>query len=900
MLLAAACFATLLLGLGVFRILSSAGRGSSARSEVPYRTLEARLSAPGAEGYKPLEHGMAGATEPGQQTSQAAIEPMPMGGADLIVGYLEQGDRYGAERALLLLQKSPHTPAFESQRAVALLRLGKPEEALQRADAALSEAPQHAEAMWNRGLALRDLRLKLAAAKAFTQVASLKEPGWADEATQRAEALRSDVFSHRDRWKAVVQAGSALLENVGAPLPEDFSDTPIARLFFYDAVRSAPTPEAVLTLLPLARKLDEHTGATVLEAYVQRVAAADFEQRGPLARGYAALALGRLSTPEKEGLLEQILSSQEDDLILGVLLHTETVANHLELFTAKATAMKDPWFRLLAAQERAALDKREGRLERAVRTLREVIPLCEGHGMEYRCLSIQRDLSILLMKLHEFQDARQCAEKAWQEARVSNEWQLEQDMLWSLSQVARLVKDTSLSHAYLEEYLERNERKPDAVRRVHENLASIAFQALQVDEARQEIDEALATGLPLSPSGALTLAEIARLKGAPGDEAHLAKALENPSLKRSPGERAVDTHALGRFFIERDLARGRELLWRSIQQAAAPGLEEDLAANRARAYSFTSLILEAGRRGAFNEALELFSKERDQQLPSRCFLAATADSERTLLIVRGADSKLLGWHDETRREPLPERLDGLIQENLLAAIQPCESVEVLARPPLHGRAGLLPLTMAWSYLTRTTAPRTPRTGSAVHLIVSDVELPPGADVRPLPSWVPSIGPDEKHITRLGADATPSRVRAAMKDATEIDLMAHGFIHERSDASYLLLSPERGERELLVPQVRDIPLRGAPFVVLAACHAAHTSYALHDPLSLPAAFIQAGARGVLAATEQIPGQEANVFFNQVRDRMRAGDPPALALRDIRVQWLEKDPKQTWLTSILLFE
>ncbi|NTX33994.1 MULTISPECIES: CHAT domain-containing protein [unclassified Myxococcus] len=869
-------------------------------SEVRYRATEARLSGSGAETYKPLVPAMAGATEAGQLAPESMGVSVLTDGKDPVASALMQGDRNGAELALTLLREFPQTPDTESRRAMALLRLGKPEDALQRADAALAAAPRHAEALWNRGLALRDLRLPLAAARTFTQVASLKEPGWADEATQRAEGLQRDVFTHRNRWTAVFKAGTALIANADVTLPEDFSDTPIARLFFYDAVRAAPTSEAVLTLLPLARKLDERTLSHVLEAYVQRVAAADFTQRGPLARGYAALVLERPSALKKEHWMMQILSSQEDDLLLGALLRTDTVAGHLELFQAKANAMKDPWFQLLAAQERAAMDKRAGRLAHAVGTLREVLPLCERPGLEYRCLSIESEVSTLLIKLHEFQDARQHAEKAWREARATNEWQLEQDLLWNLGQIARLVKDTSLSRAYLEEFLERNERRPDAVRRVHENLASIAFQGLRVDEARQEIDAALASGLPLSPSGAFTLSEIARVKGAPGDDAHLLKALTNPSVRRSPGERAVGTHTLGRFFIERDLARGRELLWRSIQEAAAPGLEEDLAASRARAYSFTSLIFETGRRGSFKEALELFSQERGLQLPGRCLLVATADSERTLLIVRGEDGKLLSSHDETRREPLPERLDGLVPEELLAALRPCERVEVFARPPLHGRAGLLPLSMAWSYLTRTSTPRVPRTGPSVHLIVSDVEVPPGADVLPLPHWVPSFGPDEQHIMRSGADATPSRVRSAMRDATEIDLVTHGFIYERADASYLLLSPERGARELTVPQVRETRLRGAPFVVLSSCHAAHTSYALHEPLSLPAAFIHAGARGVLAATARIPGHEANVFFNQVRDRMRMGVPPAVALRDVRAQWLGKDAKQEWLASVLLFE
>ncbi|WP_167509490.1 CHAT domain-containing protein [Corallococcus llansteffanensis] len=858
------------------------------------------MSGLGAETYQPLVPAMAGSAEPGEPSSHVAGEGTLAEGEDPVSHYLEQGDRYGAEKALSLLRKSLSTPDVESQQSVALLRLGKPENALANADAALSEAPRHAAALWNRGLALRDLRLPLAAARSFAQVASLKEPGWAEEATQRAQGLRRDIFTHRDRWAAVLKAGASLIENADTPLPEDFSDTPIARLFFYDAVRAAPTVSAVQTLLPLARKLDGRTRSHVLEAYVQRVAAADFQRRGPLAQGYAALASKRLSVSEREMFLRQVLSSQDDDLILGTLVLTQTVSSHLELFKAKADAMKDPWFQLLAAQERATVDKRAGRLAHAVRTLREALPLCEGTGLEYRCLSLQSDLSTLLMKLHEFQDARQYAKKAWEDARANNEWQMEQDLLWSLSQIARLVKDTSLSRAYIEEFLARNESKPDAVRRVHESLASIAFQELRIDEARWEIDAALATGLPLSPSGAFTLAEVARLKGAPRDEEHLMRALTTPLGARSPGERAVDMHALGRFFIERDVARGRTLLWNSIQEASAPGLEEDIAASRARAYSFTSLILEAGRRGAFDEALELISRERGQSLPERCLLAATSDSERTLLIVRGVDAKSLGWHDETRRAPLPSQLDGLVREDLLAALRPCERVEVLARPPLHGRAGLLPPSMAWSYLTRTTAPRAPRKGPAVHLVVSDVETPPGTDVLPLPSWGASLGPEAQLRTRSGADATPSRVRAAMQDATEIDLVAHGFIYDRADASYLLLSSERGGSELTVPQVRDTPLHGAPFVVLSSCDAAHTSYALHEPLSLPAAFIHAGARGVLAATTRIPGNDANVFFNQVRERMRAGVAPSIALRDVRAQWLEKDAKQTWLANVLLFE
>jgi hypothetical protein len=104
----------------------------------------------------------------------------------------------------------------------------------------------------------------------------------------------------------------------------------------------------------------------------------------------------------------------------------------------------------------------------------------------------------------------------------------------------------------------------------------------------------------------------------------------------------------------------------------------------------------------------------------------------------------------------------------------------------------------------------------------------------------------------------------------------------------------------VTEVRGSSLQGAPFVVLAACHAGHTAYVLHEPFSLPAAFIEAGARGVLAATVEIPDLEAGAFFNAVRERLRAGASPASALRDERVRWRREGRGAKWLDSVLLFE
>ncbi|HYH98601.1 CHAT domain-containing protein [Hyalangium sp.] len=897
-----ASLAAILLAVVAVRLRAPAGLGSDVwLAERPQRLLEARLSHPAADRHRPPAARMMG----GDRSSDAlpfedlaVLEKSDPQG--LAAAYLVRDDPKLVDLALQRLEGLGRSPGLESDRAAAMLLKGEPHEALRRVEGVLAEHPRHPQALWNRGLALRELGLPLLAARSFTEVASLKEPGWSEEAAQKAESLQRETSERHDRWKAIFEAGKALVDAAPGKLPEGFSQAPIARLHFYDAVRASPSRERVLALLPLARELDAQAGGRVLEDYVQRVAEADFSQRAPLARDYAALVQQRLPDADKERLLTALRASAQDDLLLGALTHLRAASRNLELFEAKAAATGDPWFQQLAAQQRALADKAAGRWVHATQTLLEARRLCTQRGLEYRCSVIDRELATLYIRLHQLDAARKHAESGWKLARAGNEWMLERDLLWILAQIARFVNDAPLARACFQELLERDRNEPDMVRRVHQNLADIALHELQVEEARREIDAALATGLPLLPGGTLTLADISRLKSALTDEAHLTRAVEAARPGLSPGERAVSTHVLGRFFIERDVARGRDLLWQAIREAEAPELKNDPGARRARAYSYTSLILEAGRRGAFEEALELFAKERGQALPRLCLLAATVDSERTLLVVRGADGALVGHHDESRRQPLPPQLDGLVPEALLAPLRACSQVEVLARPPLHGRAGLLPPELAWSYLTRASAPRPPPAGPAVHLVVSGVELPPGIPLRRLNAWTPVFGPQEQRLTLSGAEATPSRVLAFMRNATEIDLVAHGIVNDSTDNSYILLAPEQDGPELGISKVRAAPFQRAPFVVLAACHAAHTAYALHEPLSLPAAFIEAGARGVLAATEEIPDLEAEAFFNAVRERMRSGTSPAVALRDERTRWSKEGKGARWLDSVLLFE
>jgi tetratricopeptide (TPR) repeat protein len=866
------------------------------------RLLEARVSYPAADKHRELaarSMGRAGSTDElpyGDLDELKQSDPHGLAAALLI-----RDDKGLAGRAVQALETLGDSPDLNNDRAVAKLLEGKHEEALRLLDAALEVDSSHPQALWNRGLVLREMGLKLLAARTFLELADRGEPGWSREAKEKAAALRAPKDEQRKQWEAISAVGKKLVgEAKAVALPQGFSEYPSARRHFYEAVRAAPSREAALALLPLAQEIDARAGGSVLAGYVLRVAEADFSRRTPLAESYARLLQGQLSSEENERFLAELLGAKEEDILLGAIVAMDAISRHREVFEAKAAASADPWFKLLVAQERAKADVEAGDWTRAIQTLREARSYCTGGGLEYRCMMLDRELTGIYLSLHQIELARAHAEAGWKQSRSSGEWQLESIMLWSLSEAARIAGNSSLARVYLLEFLEHNRDDLDTVRRAHQALAVMGLHELQVEAARREIDAALATGRTLGLPGVFALADISRMQSAPEDEQRLKKQLEELTPRLNPGEQLIARQVLGRFFIDHDVAGGAELLWRVIEEAEAQRFAKDSGARRARAYSFTSLIFAAGKSGDFQKALELFEREYPGELPRRCLLAATEDFGRTLVLIRDADGALDGIYNGQLREPLPQRLDNLVPESLEARLGSCEQVDVLARPLLHGRAGLLPSTMAWSYLTRTSAPRPQKPGPALHLVVFDVELPPDAPLERLNAWTPRFGPEEQPMKLSGEQATPSRVLAAMKHATEIDLVAHGILNDFSDASYLLLAPEPGGPELGISKVRTASLQGAPFVVLAACHAAHTSYAVDTPLSLPAAFIEAGARGVLAATVEIPDREAEAFFNAVREQMRAGKSPAQALRDERQRWLNEQRGAQWIDSILLFE
>jgi hypothetical protein len=341
---------------------------------------------------------------------------------------------------------------------------------------------------------------------------------------------------------------------------------------------------------------------------------------------------------------------------------------------------------------------------------------------------------------------------------------------------------------------------------------------------------------------------------------------------------------------------GEALLRRTIRDAeSAP---DDVAAAKARTYSYTSLILDAGKRSQYEQAFHLFVEELGlPRMPQRCALGVTVDDERTLIVIRDTDGDVRGWYDAKRKSPLKDAA-GLVPAALVSALRGCKSVDVMARTPLQGMPGMLPPDMAWGFLTGVVhdAPSVqPR-----RLVVTGVRPPRELKLEPLASYLLPAGAPATEVLQ-GDAATPSRVLEAMTLATELRIHGHGVQDGAiSDAAYVALSPERdGRFALTAEDVRKAHLKGRPVVVLVACQTSRAAPYLHEALSLPVAFVQGGARIVFAAASTIPNDEASRFFEPLLDRLHSGQNPAVALMEARAAWKSNGGQNQWVDDVMMF-
>ena len=866
------------------------------------RLVEARSSYPQASQYRPVQKTLGTGTAlppPVQELGKLGDDHRGIAAA-----YLVRGDPGLVKTALAELQQAT-SPEADVDRAMAYLvrgdaDLADPEAALQYAERALESLPaQPGPALWNKALALQALGLTMSAANTFDQVAQLGEPGWATEARSRATKLRGEATHVRESWQQAREAATSLVKG-GTSLPEVALNAPITRRLFYDAVRTRSSSAEVAALLPLADQLDLRSGGTTLHDYVRWAAGRDFKVRGPDADKYR-----RLVVDDDVRVIPELSASREDDLALGAMTRLDPVLDEkaLNALEAHVKNLKDPWFDVLLLQKRSEREEATN-LRMAMKLLDDAIRIADASRLQYRSLYLRMKLITLQLRAAETEAARKEAMASRKLAEGMGDWGIQVQIIQQLGQLHRFLRNYVSGKAYFDEAIERTRDDHDREQELfgREQLALLAVEHLRFDQARKQMDAAIDTGLALSTAGIGVLADLAR---------HHESSMDRQAIDRyraalpglPAGAQVLGMGNIGRWTLEVNPEEGRRLLNEVIRRVGKPS-DPDGDLSRARAFAYSALILDAAKRKDFERALALFSEEAGVPFPATCAVAMSLNEERAAIVVRGPAGEVEGIYDGARTTPLPDTLRGFVPERLLARLNGCREVKVVARPPLFGRLEALPNTMAWSYLLLRPGAASPpgKTPEGKHLVVQSPALSHRVQALGLTVPPPIITdrPPEGFVVLEGAEATPDRIRSELQTAVDVDFVLHSAVNPYSGEASLLAAEGPGGDTVTATQVRANALAKQPTVMLSACHAAHSPPVLYEHRSLPAAFLLAGASAVFAADDDVPDREGPAFFEAIRAQIHKGIPPSVALRDVRQSWLATGQVKDWGNRVLLFE
>lgn len=863
----------------------------------PTRAVEARFTARAFAVHRPYSVARSGNSTTRESFSLESLARLERRGErDTLAAAQAAAGELGRARAAL--QSAPASAARDADLAALELLAGQPEAALEAARRALARAPSAPAALWNRALALRDLELPLVAAAELERVAALGEPGWAAEARERAASLRAAMAARGPRATAFAEAGRAMIARTGPPLgATEVAERPgLTRLYFYDALRSAGSAQEARALAPLAEALDRAAGNALAQRALERVSGADFAERGPLALQYRELALGR-SADEGAALLARLARGRTwvDDLRLGAILLAGRAQERLPELARLIESTRDPWFLLYLPLERATAHEHTGATDLAESELRAAQASCDQRLWAHRCAHLAWRLAQLYMGQGRYVEAEAQARLAGQAFRASGAPELEDVTLTRLAEIRRGLGRLALAAATFEEVRARlGDRDCSASRYAAAGQAMISiYRDVAFDERLLTVD---ACGEVPGRFEVGMMVDLALMSGRPADRARaerwIAAARQGAtSAPPSPGPSLalIAEVAQARLDVARAPA-AEERLRTALTELAAP--DEETTAFRA--WVVQALVSRAAARGAWGQALAIIAEDLRVPVPERCALAVSLDDTRGVAIAVGADGRAAGATPSVEAPPQWQRHE-LVPRSLRAGLTGCAHIAVLARSPLHGRADLLPPELPWAFVGPRAAASSPPPSTRA-LYVGDA-LPPVE--LGLPALAPLRAPAGAVALR-GPAATPSQVLATLSEVGYAELHVHGRVDLGvADASFLALSPGADQRwALTAADVRKAKLASAPVVVLAACRAATVAPYEHRRWSLPDAFLEAGARAVIAPTVEIPDAEASAFFAEVRGLIARGDPPAVALSVVRKVYLARG--QAWAGQVVLFE
>jgi CHAT domain-containing protein/Tfp pilus assembly protein PilF len=180
------------------------------------------------------------------------------------------------------------------------------------------------------------------------------------------------------------------------------------------------------------------------------------------------------------------------------------------------------------------------------------------------------------------------------------------------------------------------------------------------------------------------------------------------------------------------------------------------------------------------------------------------------------------------------------------------------------------------------------------LVIGDPE-PAGPEYPKLPhaaSEVESLaqrfpGPATKVFT--GPAAQPAVYRSARPEHFSIlHIAAHAEANRQSPLdSAVILSPGNGGFKLYARDVIDIPLR-ADLVTISACRSSGArNYAGEGLVGFAWAFLQAGARAVIAGLWDVADQSTSMMMDRMYAQISAGVPPLDALRSAKLELIRSN-------------
>jgi hypothetical protein len=891
-LVVAAAAATLLVRASFFHRPPA---GEVARLETePTRSVEVRFTYPAADTYRPYEvqRGRIGGHDSVPLETLGKLEAEKQYRA-IAAGLALSGD---ARRAAEYLDRAEPSLDVASDRAALAILAGHPDEAVLELDPVLVSEARHPQAWWNQAIALEALHLPLAAADAWEKLAVNGEVGWSTEASRRAAELKSTHDAHRKEWLETVEACNALALRGEIPKPEVVSShRSNVRSCFYHAMRLAPSVERLRALRPLALALDGGERPGTLARELDRQARAGVAGRLPFLERYATLfATGDLTDGDAgvTRFLEELRTAGQDDLLFGAVDRVRRWRDYVVDLDRIAANRGDPWLRLVAMRAHGKAQEAAGDYSRAERTFAAAVAECDSNHFDSLCARLEYQRVLVLLNAFRLAEAERAGVAAMARAEASSD-DVNHMLRVALANIAAARGDYPIARAYGLDAIAREPNFCSGRADAYETSAEGYLLALDPADAKRALELGPRCDV-ITLTRATELVLLSRMGVKLPETATLRADLDVARRLGTAGKKLYADAIEGNLLLETDPVAGEALLRGTLDRVAEVRANSD--AQAAETWSRLSLGWLHSERGEGGAVTELMARGTGLA-DSRCTLAIGVDHERVFSVLADAEGHTSVVTDAHAAHYPPLR-ESLAPDAFVTRLRACASVGVIASSPVNGTPRLLPPDLPWGY--RVTGPRSapepalpPR-----RLIVSNVEPPPELSLPRLAGWEMAPPKDEAATWLRGSDASVGRVLAELASATEVQFHSHGLVDVgRSDAPLLVLTPDAAGRwGLSARDLTGIHLRGHPVVILAACDTARTAAAPHPQWSLPAAFVEAGARAVVASPEEIPDARAAEFFDSFLERTRAGTPPDAALRDARAAWRGG----SWVNDLILFE